>query len=238
MTHAIGHEDRALFELLARVDTPTVCNAIEVAQGKRGFAGFTRGTVLAADPALPAFFGHARTARIRAVAPSSEAPDVIRARRLAYYRYMAQGPRQRVCVIEDLDGPQAVGAFWGEVNSTVHKGLGIAGTLTNGVMRDLGDMAPGYQVLAGSVGPSHAFVHVVDFDVPVTVFGLTIHPGDFVHADRHGAVVVPPDILPRLADAIARMQASESVILGPAREPGFDIERFEAAWAAFEKARV
>jgi len=230
--------DKNLYDRLRSVDTPTVCNAIEVAQGARGFNAFTRGTLRAANPQLPAFFGNARTARIRAVAPSTEDPETIRARRMAYYKYMAQGPDQRVAVIEDLDGDAAIGAFWGEVNSTVHKGLGIAGTLTNGVMRDLGDMAPGYQVLAGSIGPSHGFVHVIDFDTPVTVFGLTIHPGDFVHADRHGAVVVPPEIIDALPDAIAKMQASEKLILEPARQQGFNFEAFEAAWAAFEKARV
>ena len=228
----------ALVAALSAVDTPTVLNAIEVAQGKRGFQGFTRKTVLAADPNLPAFFGYARTARIRAVAPSTESSDVIRARRMAYYKYMSEGPAHRIAVIEDLDGENAVGAYWGEVNTVVHKGLGIGGALTNGVMRDLGDMAPGFQVLAGSIGPSHGFVHVVDFDVPIKVFGLEISPFDFVHADRHGAVVIPTDILPTLVANIAKMQASEVLILGPARQQGFNFEKFEAAWAAFEKARV
>ena len=72
----------------------------------------------------------------------------------------------------------------------------------------------------------------------VTVMGLDVAPGDFVHADRHGAVVIPKDVLPKLAGAIRAMQASEAVILGPAREPGFDIEAFEKAWDAFEKSRI
>ena len=230
--------DKDLLALLRSVDTPTVCNAIEVAQGKRGFNNFTRGTLLAANPALPAFCGFARTARIRAVKASTEPADVIRARRMAYYKYMSEGPEMRMAVVEDLDGEEAIGAYWGEVNTTVHKGLGLVGALTNGVMRDLGDLAPDFQVLAGSVGPSHGFVHVIDFDEPVTVFGLLITPGDFVHADRHGAVVVPPEVLPQLAGAIAKMQASEMLILGPARQPGFDFEKFDAAWTAFEASRV
>ncbi|WP_246660550.1 RraA family protein [Nitratireductor sp. XY-223] len=224
--------------LLRSVDTPTVCNAIEVAQGMRGFDRFTRRTVLAADPGLPAMFGYARTARIRASHPSDDPPEAVRARRMAYYRYMAEPPMPRIAVIEDLDGADAVGAYWGEVNTTVHKGLGVAGALTNGLMRDLADLAPDFQVLAGGVGPSHAFVHVVEFDTKVTVFGLTVEPGDFIHADRHGAVVVPPEIIPLLPAAIAKMQASERLILDPARKPGFDFAAFEEAWAAFEKARV
>lgn len=230
--------DQNLIDLLKRVDTPTVCNAIEVAQGKRGFDRFTRQTVLSADPQLPAICGRARTARIRAAAPPSEAAEVIRARRMAYYKYMAEALSPAITVIEDLDWPDCIGAFWGEINTTVHKGLGIAGVLTNGVMRDLGDLAPGFQVLAGSVGPSHGFVHVVDYDQPVEVFGLEIRPGDFIHADRHGAVVVPEDVLPALSGAIAKMQASESLILDPARETGFDFAKFEEAWADFERARV
>ena len=228
----------ALSDLLHSVDTPTVCNAIEVAQGQRGFDRFSRSTVMAADPALPAMFGYAKTARIRATRPSDEPPETVRERRMAYYRYMSEAPAPRIAVIEDMDGDDAVGAYWGEVNTTVHKGLGISGALTNGLMRDLGDLAADFQVLAGGVGPSHAFVHVVEIDTPVSVFGMTIEPGEFVHADRHGAVVIPPDILPRLPEAIEKMQSSERLVLDPAREPGFDFAAFEKAWLAFEKARV
>ena len=230
--------DDALLTLLRSVDTPTVCNAIEVAQGKRGFNDFTRGTMLCSAPDDPAIVGYASTAKIAAVNSPTEAPDVIRARRMAYYKQMAAAPKPSICVVEDEDYPNAIGAYWGEVNTTIHKGFGMSGTLTNGVMRDLGDMAEGYPVVAGSVGPSHGFVHVTDLQCPVNIFGLTINPGDLVHADRHGAVVVPPEVIPQLGAAIKKMQDTEHLILGPAREPGFDFDAFEAAWAAFEKARV
>ena len=229
--------DQSLLDLLRSVDTPTVCNAIEVAQGKRGFNDFTRGTMLASDPD-GVVVGYAATAKIAAVKPPSEAPDVIRARRMAYYKMMAEAPHPSVAVIEDEDFPDAIGAYWGEVNTTVHKGFGMSGTLTNGVMRDLGDMADDFPVIAGSIGPSHGFVHVTDLDGPVQVFGLTVHPGDLVHADRHGAVVVPKDVIGKLAGAIAKMQSTEGLVLDPARAPGFDFEKFEAAWAAFEAART
>lgn len=227
----------ALLTLLKSVDTPTVCNAIEVAQGQRGFNGFTRGTMLINDTA-GVVVGYASTARIAALAPPAEPADVIRARRMAYYKQMAEAPAPAVCVIEDEDYPNAIGAFWGEVNTTIHKGFGMGGTLTNGVMRDLGDMAPDYPVVAGSVGPSHGFVHVTALNVPVQIFGLTVCPGDLVHADRHGAVVVPADVIDQLAGAIKKMQDTEHLVLGPARAPGFDFAAFEAAWAAFEKART
>ncbi len=230
--------DNSLLTLLRQVDTPTVCNAIEVAQGKRGFDGFTRGTMLASHPDAPAIVGYARTARIAAVAPPSEAPDVIKARRMDYYRHMAEGPRPALAVIEDVDFPHCIGAYWGEINTTVHKGFGLSGALTNGVMRDLGDLPDGFPVIAGSIGPSHGFVHVRDIAKPVTVFELNIADGDLVHADRHGALVIPSEVLPALEAAIRRLLDTEKLVLDPARQDGFDFEKFEAAWSAFEAART
>ncbi len=227
-----------LLTLLRRVDTPTVCNAIEVFEGRRGFDRFTRGTVLCSDPSGGAIVGYARTAQIAALAPCPEGPEVARIRRMEYYRHMATGPRPSVAVVEDLDGAAAIGAYWGEINTTVHKGFGLSGALTNGVMRDLGDLPSGFPVIAGSVGPSHGFVHVRAVDVPVTVFGLTIAPGDLVHADRHGAVVIPTPYIPEIGAAITKLVATERLILDPARAPGFDFAAFEVAWAAFEAART
>lgn len=230
--------DDALLTLLKSVDTPTVCNAIEVAEGKRGFDRFTRGSVQSSDPRAGAIVGYARTARISAVAPPTEPAEVIRARRMDYYRYMAEGPRPALAVVEDLDGAHAIGAYWGEINTTIHKGFGLAGALTNGVMRDLGDLPEGFPVIAGSIGPSHGFVHVREIDTPVTIFGLTVHPGDLIHADRHGALAIPPELVGELGDAIRKLLDTELIVLDAARAPGFDFATFEAAWSAFEKART
>ena len=228
----------SLLTRLRAIDTPSVCNAIEVAQGERGFADFTRGTPLCSDPEAPALVGFAATALIAGREPPDESPDVIGARRLDYFRYMADAPRPSLVVIGDADFPHCVGAWWGEVHTAVHKGLGLVGALTDGAMRDLGDLEPGFPVIAGSVGPSHGFVHVRATDVPVTVFGLTVRPGDLVHADRHGALVVPPAVWPTLESAIDDMVAAERIVLEAARRPGFDIAALEEAWRAFERART
>lgn len=230
--------NQSLLDLLRKVDTPTVCNAIEVAQGKRGFNEFTRGTMLCSDPDAGAMVGYARTAKIAAVNPPTEAPEVIRARRMDYYRHMATGPGPAVTVVEDVDYPDCIGAYWGEINTTVHKGFGISGALTNGVMRDLGDLPDAFPVVAGSVGPSHGFVHVKEIGTPVTIFGLSIKDRDLVHADRHGALVIPPEVLDDLEQAIIKLLETEKLILEPARAQGFDFEAFEQAWTAFERSRT
>lgn len=228
--------DDTLLALLRRIDTPTVCNAIEVAQGRRGFDAFTRGRIHATAPGQ-AIVGYAMTARIAAAAPPTEEPAVVRVRRLAYYRAMMEAPKPAIAVIEDIDAAP-VGAFWGELNTKVHRALGLSGALTNGVVRDLGDLPEGFPVLAGHIGPSHAFVHVREVATPVTVFGLTIRPGDLIHADRHGAVVIPPEVVPMLAEAVRKLWASERVILDAAEKGFGGFADFEAAWAAFERARV
>ena len=229
---------KELLKTLRQFDTPTICNAIEVAQGKRGFAAFTRGTVLCSAPEYTPLVGFARTAKIAGLTPPDESVEATRERRMEYFRYMAAGPSPAVVVVQDADYPKCVAAWWGEVHSAVHKGLGISGALTNGVMRDLDDMEPGFPVIAGSIGPSHGFCHVVEFGTEVEVFGLPVSEGDLIHADRHGAVVVPQDVIPDLSYAIETLLASEQIILDSARQPGFDIDKLETAWAAFEKART
>lgn len=216
--------------LLRRTDTPTVCNALEHVMGGRTAEGFTKTPTVCADPSLPPIVGFARTARIRASSPAEKPAAEVRALRMQYYEYVAGGDGPNVAVIEDADWPHCIGGFWGEMQVAQHKGLGVAGTLTNGVLRDLGMLDEGYQVVAGSVGPSHAFVHVTEIDVPVTVFGMRVRPGDLVHADRHGGVVIPAQHIEKMPAAIDIVIRKEQPILKAARAPGFTVEKLKAAW--------
>ena len=227
-----------LLVLLRKLDTPTVCNAIEVAQGKRGFNRFTRGTMQHSRPGEPAIVGFARTAKISGLAPPVEPSDVIRSRRMDYFRSMASGDGPTVSVVEDVDFPNCIAGWWGEVHVAVHKGLGMSGAVTNGVMRDLDVMDNGFPVLAGSVGPSHGFVHVLKIGGQVEVMNMKVRQGDLIHADRHGALVIPTDVIDVLKKAIETVIASEDIVLTPARKPGFNIEKLEEVWAHFEAART
>ena len=227
-----------LLVLLRKLDTPTVCNAIEVAQGKRGFNRFTRGTMQHSRPGEPAIVGFARTAKISGLAPPVEPSDVIRSRRMDYFRSMASGDGPTVSVVEDVDFPNCIAGWWGEVHVAVHKGLGMSGAVTNGVMRDLDVMDDGFPVLAGSVGPSHGFVHVLKIGGQVDVMNMKVRQGDLIHADRHGALVIPTDVIDVLKKAIETVIASEDIVLAPARKPRFNIEKLEEVWAHFEAART
>ncbi len=219
-----------LLQVLRAVDTPTVCNALEIAMGGRTAHGFTYGTLVAAPKPLPAIVGIARTARIRASAPPQLDAATVRGTRLAYYRHVAGHPAgPAIVVMQDLDERPGTGSFWGEVNSAVHEGLGVAGVLTNGSVRDIGDLSPTFPILAGSVGPSHAHVHVVDFGQPVEVFGLRVNDGDLIHADRHGAVLIAPQYLAQLPGCIALVKRKEAPLLDAARSGRFSLDMLEAA---------
>ncbi|HEY0327800.1 MAG TPA: RraA family protein [Rhodopseudomonas sp.] len=220
----------AVLEALARYDTPTICNALELVAPQRRLIGFTTKPLQCPFPDLPPIVGYARTATIRAAVASSLSPAEQQARRLAYYDYVGSGQGPRISVIQDLDGPDSgFGAFWGEVNSAVHKALGCRGVVTDGSIRDIGQWAPDFQALAGSIGPSHAYVHVEGFADEIRVAGMTVRSGDLIHADRHGAVVIPPEVAVQLPEAAELCGRREAPILEIARSPSFTLERLKEA---------
>ncbi len=221
----------ALREALLALDTPSVCNALElIAPERRGY-GFTVSPLVCSRPELPPMVGYARTAAIRAAHPGHLAAKAARELQDAYYAYVDDGPKPAIIVIQDLDGPlRGYGSWWGEVNSNVHKGLGCLGVITDGSVRDLPVIAEGFQMLADRVGPSHAFVHPVTYGQPITVAGMHVAHGDLVHADQHGAVVIPWEVADKIPEAAAKVAAREKVIIDAARQPGFDIEKLRKAW--------
>jgi regulator of RNase E activity RraA len=213
---------------LRSVDTPTVCNALELLAPERRGHGFTTRPLVCTRPELGPLVGIARTATIRAMHPDDGATDPAYARD-AYYAYIDHGPKPSIIVIQDLDEEPGYGAFWGEVNSNIHLGLGCQAVITDGSVRDLPDIAPGFQMLAGRVGPSHSFVHVVDFGRTVNVAGMRVSDGDVIHADQHGAVVIPHAVCARVKETAALIARKERVIITAAQRPGFDIEALRRA---------
>jgi regulator of RNase E activity RraA len=224
--------DPALLETLRRFDTPTVCNALAIVAPLRRAVGFTRRPLVCVRPELPPMVGYAATVTFRAAVPPTGSADERRARRIAYYEYVAGLPRPSVIVVQDLDDPAGFGAMWGEVNTTVHLGLGAVGVVTNGSVRDIDPFAPGFQALAGSIGPSHAYGSPAGWGEPVDVHGMTVRHGDLVHAGRHGAVVIPADTAAAIPAAVGVLVHKEKVIPDLARAPGFTIEALRAAFKA------
>jgi regulator of RNase E activity RraA len=212
-------------EILRRWDTPTICNGLELIAPERRAIGFTVEPMVAVDRKLPPIVGVARTGLIRA----REKPRGAIPSREEWYDYVAATELPTIAVIQDIDDRPGYGAFWGEVQSTVHFGLGVLGCVTNGSFRDLDMIAAGFQIVGGRIGPSHAHIHMVQMRCEANVFGMLAHDGDVVHADFHGAVVIPDDAVRKLPEAIALIARREKAILDIARAPGFTSAKMREA---------
>ena len=228
-------DTRSLFDHLRKFDTPTIANAVEIALGARFTTGFTRHRMIAAFPKLPPIIGYARTALIRCSQPFDGAAR--KQKLFGYYEYLAQGDQPTISVVQDIDNLRGLGAFWGEVNTNVHWGLGCVGAVTDGSMRDLEMMCPQFQCIAAMVVPSHGFVQVVDFGVQVDVLGMAVSNNDIVHTDHHGAIVIPRAALEKMPGAIDLMARREKLILDAARAPGFNVALLREAYAASEQVK-
>ncbi len=196
----------SVLEALARYDTPTICNAMEIVAPERRLIGYTTKPLVCPFPGLPPMVGYARTVTIRSVLKSGLPADEQARRRIAYYEYVGTG-----------------------VQSNVHKALGCLGVITDGSIRDIPQWAPGFQALAGSIGPSHAWVHAENFGGEVRVAGMTVRSDDLIHADQHGAIVIPTDIAAKIPEACELCGRRETPILEIARSKDFSLEKLKEA---------
>jgi 4-hydroxy-4-methyl-2-oxoglutarate aldolase len=202
-------------EALRRITTPTVANAIETFDLRPRSEGFMDSTVRCIFPELGAMAGYAVTAKIAARERSPGAPPP-----WELWAALERAPSPRIVVIEDLDYPSPAGSFWGEVNGSIYQGLGCAGTVTNGGVRDLDEVrATGFHFFASCVLVSHAYVHLVEVGQPVSVGGLTVRTGDLLHGDQHGVTSVPIEIARELPKAAAEVERRERRIIELARSP-------------------
>jgi regulator of RNase E activity RraA len=209
---------RSDLEALRQYDTPTICNGLELTSPERRSFGYTVEPMVCVDRKLPPIVGLARTGLIRA----KEAPRGPIPPREEWYAYVEAHEFPTIVVIQDIDDRPGHGAFWGEVQSNVHKGLGVIGCVTNGSFRDLEMWAPGFQMIGGRVGPSHSYVHMIEMKCQANIFGMNVGHDDIIHADYHGAVVVPPDAVKKLPAAIDLIARREKLIIDMARSPGFN----------------
>jgi regulator of RNase E activity RraA len=222
--------DAGLLAQLKSYDTPTICNALEIVDPARRLTGFTIKPLYCRFPEMAPIVGYAKTVTIRSTHTHELDANKARAQRIDYYDYVASKPAPGIMVIQDLDGAEVgFGAFWGEVMSAVHQGLGCLGVVTDGSIRDIDQWAPGFQALAGSIVPSHAYVHLADFGKEVRVAGMVVRSGDLIHADRHGAVTIPEALAEKVPAACDLLARKEAVILEMARAPGFNVAKLREA---------
>ena len=211
LTHA------ALLEL-KRWNTPTIYNGWEQITHRDPAAdGFNLEETRDFMPQMGPMVGYAVTVVIQ---PSHHEHRVDQPHANREYRqYVASVPGPKIVVVEDLDKPRVVGSLWGEVNANTHRALGCVGTITDGAIRDVDEMCnAGFKALAQRMCVGHAHSCPVRWGCPVDVFGCRVHPGQLIHADKHGFLVIPREDEQHLLEAALFMDENEcNTLIGAAR---------------------
>jgi regulator of RNase E activity RraA len=211
-----------LLNQLRAFDTPTVSNAIETLAARNPTEGYLGRDVRCMTPELGAMVGYAVTVTIDNTSPSRN-PQAVGVQ--AFYRALAAAPKPAVVVIQDVSAHPSHSCHIGDVVSSLSKRLGAIGVVTNGAVRDLkGIQEVGFHVFAAGLTPARGIYQWVQVGIPVTVSRVTIQPGDLIHGDANGVIVVPPAALDRLAGACVAVREKEQALKDYANSPEFTLE--------------
>ena len=203
--------NRTLIEQLAKFDTPTICNAIELFEVRPRDAGYANGRIRSAFPEMGPIVGIACTATFRSGSPNSGGDPYGCVEALC--RQLEQNSVPSIVACEDLNEPP-VGATFGEVMCGIYKHLGAVGLITSGAGRDLMQIkALGFPVFLGATIAAHAYCHAVRIGGPIAVGGLRIENQDLVHADANGMTTIPSDIASELPNVAAEYMRCESLVI-------------------------
>ena len=144
--------------------------------------------------------------------------------RMDFWNYVATIPEPRVIVLQDVDHMPGVGAFVGEIHASIALALKCVGYVTNGAVRDLPAVkAIGFHLFSTCVAVSHAYAHLTEFGEPVEIGGLKIAPGDLLHGDRHGVLMIPPEAVAEIPQEAERILSEERELIRFCRSPQFSL---------------
>lgn len=194
---------------LKRWNTPAIYNGWEqITSSNPGVDGFNIEECHDFMPQMGPMVGYAVTVVIEPSNPNHRHnnPNALS----EYRRYVASVPGPKIVVVQDLDKPDFKGAFWGEVNSNIHLALGCIGTICDGAIRDVDEMFnAGFKAIAARLGVGHTFSYPVGWGCEVEVFGRKVQPGQLIHSDKHGFLVIPEADEERLLEAARFMNQNE-----------------------------
>ena len=212
---------------LAKYDTPTICNAIELFEFRPRNTGFMNSTIKACFPHMPPMVGYAVTSTFRSMSPPRSG-DVY-ASMTQQVESFAQLPGPAVMVYQDLDDP-VVSATFGEVMCSVYKAFGSKGLITSGAGRDLEQVEKiGFPTFTSGAICAHGYCHTLAINVPVTVGGICVYPGDLLHGDLNGVTTIPHEIASEVPAVCEGLAAAEKVILDYVRGSNITPAGFTAA---------
>lgn len=122
------------------------------------------------------------------------------------------GPED-VCVIDNNGRLDAT--IWGDIMTIVASRNGVAGTVIDGVCRDLDRaLALGYPIFSRAhwMRTGKDRVQYIASNVPVTVGGVGINPGDYIVGDSNGVVAIPAHRVDEVLEAAREIARAEDAI--------------------------
>lgn len=207
------HLSKAQLEELAQFDSPTICNAIERFKIRPQTSGHMAPGMTLRTGNSKSMVGYAMTAKVSGYFPDPMASDML----MGYYEAIREMTDPTIAVIQDID-PIPMASFWGEVQATTHMALGAVGTITDGGVRDLKEVSElGFYLFSTVINVAHGYTHIEKYNCPVSILGLTVKPGDLLHADCHGVTNIPIEIAADLAQACREVTKAELYMLEPCR---------------------
>ena len=217
---------------LQKIDSPTVSNAIERLEVRPRLEGFAGWDLRCAFPELGTMMGYAVTCT--ADTTTEERTDERGLMRL--WAAIEAAPKPAVLVIKDIGPERSRSCHMGEVMATTAKALGAVGCVSDGGLRDVVEVRAlgGFQYFCPGFVVSHGNPIICEVNIPVTLEGMAVKPGDLLHGDANGVLVVPDAVADRVAAEAERVRADEREVLEFVRAPGLTVEKLRAFQARFK----
>jgi 4-hydroxy-4-methyl-2-oxoglutarate aldolase len=221
----------AQLDALRAIDSPTVANAIERFAIRPRCEGYAGHDLRCAFPRLGTMLGYAVTCTADTMTEGRTREGGL----LPLWEALDTAPKPAVLVMKDVGPDPRRSCHMGEIMATIAKALGAVGCVCDGGLRDVFEVEAlgGFQYFCPGFVVSHGNPVICEINVTVTLSGLTIRPGDLLHGDVNGLLVVPDAVAERVADEASQVRAAEKVILDLARAPGFTVARLRDALASF-----
>ena len=209
-------------EFLKTVDSPTLSNAIETLNVRPRSQGFLPLGIRCLFPEFGRLVGYAVTAEVETIT-RREAPDPHKFADL--YAAVAASPRPAVVAFQEIGGHPDLAAHCGEVMATAFTRLGAVGLVSDAGVRDLPEVrALGFQYFARGAVASHGYFRIHRVGVAIQIEGEVIRPGDLIHADENGVLLVPDGLEETLPAAVASVRAREKKLMDYMKSAAFSVE--------------
>ena len=232
---------------LKEFDTPSITNVVATYPGNPLCLGlyhpwtqnwYTDHTIRCMYPELGPVVGYAVTAVYGLPDPAFKERsfmDVIDA--------LEASPKPTIFVFEQRFPPELAGkvGLSGGNMTTAMQAMGCVGAISNGPSRDIDEIRPmGFQYLLSGIAPGHGPTAVHAVNVPVSVAGMDVAPGEIIHMDENGAVKFPADKLEAVLTNVRKLRDEEAARMGALRhaESAAEIRAIFSGHAYTEKSKV